>query len=135
MGGGGHFQPVRLFFQNFLLVSIIFFLNHPLLEWGSKTCLKPFFAPIFSIFRFRNFFSHTITYITFYFPNLGATLTQLIIFPIEKCLHEFFFKLFSCSNFFFLFPLLDFAFCFCPPPPPHHFSNGPPLKKVNVQTT
>jgi hypothetical protein len=31
MGGWGvvHFQPVRLFFQNFLLVSIIFFLLIP----------------------------------------------------------------------------------------------------------
>ena len=29
MGGGGHFQPVRLFFQNFLLVSIIILLIIP----------------------------------------------------------------------------------------------------------
>ena len=31
---------------------------------------------------------------------------------------------------FFLFPLLDFYFCF--PPPPHHFSNGPPLTEENM---
>ena len=40
----------------------------------------------------------------------------------------FFFKLFWCTNFFFLFPLLDFYFCFFPThPTPHHFSNGLPL--------
>jgi hypothetical protein len=36
--GGGHLQPVRLFFQNFLLVSIIFF-NNPLIEFfPPKNC-------------------------------------------------------------------------------------------------
>ena len=52
---------------------------------------------------------------------------KLIIFSIEKSLHEFFFKLFWCMNFF-LFSLLDFYFC---SPPPYHFSNGPPLKRAS----
>jgi hypothetical protein len=63
-------------------------------------------------------------------PCTNLFLFQLIIFPIEKSLHEFLFgKLFWCTNLsVFLFPLLDFYFCFPPtPPPPHHFSNGPPL--------
>jgi hypothetical protein len=40
---------------------------------------------------------------------------QLIIFPIEKSLHEFFFSNFSGARIFFLFPLLDFYFCSPPP--------------------
>ena len=52
---------------------------------------------------------------------------QLIIFPIENSLHQFFFQTFLVHEIFFLFPLLDIYFCFCHPPPPHHFSNGTPL--------
>ena len=43
MGGGVvHFQPVRSFFQNFLLVSIIIFFTDPLLEFYffSKTFFR-----------------------------------------------------------------------------------------------
>jgi hypothetical protein len=40
----------------------------------------------------ENFFSdHYLYQKTFDFPNLGATFTQFIIFPLEKSLHEFFF--------------------------------------------
>ena len=50
---------------------------------------------------------------------------KLIIFPIEKSLHKFFFQNFLVHEFFFfLFPLRDFYFCF---PSPRHLSNGPSL--------
>ena len=89
----------------------------------------------------ENFSSHHYLYqkTLFFFiiqiwgPPLHCTSDrpgQLIIFPIEKSLHKFFFQTFLVHEYFFLFPLLDFYFCFCPLPPPHHFSNGPPLKAM-----
>ena len=191
MGGGAvvHFQPVRSFFQKFLLVSIIFFTN-PLLEFYffSKNCWrggggggggknvsgqkffqdikkgsKKFSGPASVYLRFKthfpwqillktclkrvfwnnicmqhlgleNFVSYHYWYQkTFYFPNLGATLTRLIIFPFESlCL--FFFYTFRARIFFpvsparFLFLLLPPP----PPPPPHHFSNDPPLTNIII---
>ena len=95
----------------------------------------------------ENFFSHyylnqkTFQIIFFYFPNLGATLTldhpgqiapsappsdrpyQLIIFPIGKSLHEFFFSNFFGARIYF-FSVSPARFLFLLPPPPHHFSNG-----------
>jgi hypothetical protein len=77
----------------------------------------------------EDFFSHHYLYQkTFYFPNLGATITQLIIFPIEKSLHKFFFLTFFVLEFFFSVSPTQFLFLLlCHLPPPHHFSNGPPL--------
>ena len=93
----------------------------------------------------ENFFSHPSlisrnvpNYFSFIFQIWGPPLhctsdrpCQLIIFPIEKSLHEFFFSNFSGARiFFFCFPCSIFIFAFAPPPHPHHFSNGPPLSKV-----
>jgi hypothetical protein len=79
----------------------------------------------------ENFFSHHYLYQkTFYFPNLGATITQLIIFPIEKSLHEFIFlNFFRARIFFFCFPCSIFLFA----SPPQHFSNGPPLMRPYIK--
>jgi hypothetical protein len=59
---------------------------------------------------------------------------QLIIFPIEKSLHEFFFSNISGARIFFvcLFSLLDFYFCFCPTsPPPITFLMVRPLMEAS----
>jgi hypothetical protein len=64
-----------------------------------------------------------------YNPLHEFFLFQLIIFPNEKSLHEFFFSNFFVHEFFFfLFPLLDFYFCFFPTPPPITFLMVRPLR-------
>ena len=103
----------------------------------------------------ENFFSHYYLYqktfqiIFFYFQNLGATLTldhpgqiapsappsdrpyQLIIFPIGKSLHEFFFSnFFGARIFFFCFPCSIFIFASPNPPPPP----PPPIIFLMVRT-
>ena len=68
-------------------------------------------------------------------PCTNFFLFQLIIFPIEKCLHEFFFSNFLGVRIFFLSVSLSRYFLLptlTPPPPPHHFSNGRPLTKVKA---
>jgi hypothetical protein len=70
---------------------------------------------------FSKFFSCVYNFLK-YNLLLEFFLFQLIIFPIEKSLHKFFFKLFWCTNFFsFYFPCSIFIFAFSPPPPPPLF--------------
>ena len=90
-GGGVHFQRARLFFQNFLLCR--FFFYNALLEFN-------FFPKIVGEREGgENFFSGHKKGVKKIFPlffKFGGHCTsdrpcQLIIFPIEKSLHEFFF--------------------------------------------
>jgi hypothetical protein len=101
---------------------------------GVKKCFQH--IKIFSEYKKRGqqkFFSHTITYIKkrsklFFFDFPNDRPCQLIIFPIENSLHEFFVSNFSGARIFFSVSPARFLFFAFAPPPPHHFSNGPPLK-------
>ena len=83
-------------------------------------------------FRFRNFFltplfisKNVPNYFSFIFQIWGPPLhctsdrpCQLIIFPIEKSLHEFFFQTSLVHEFFFSVSPARFLFLLLPPPPP-----------------
>ena len=76
--------------------------------WWNMNIFSKFFACV------DNFFKYNLL--------LKFFLFQLIIFPIEKSRHKYFFQTFLVHKFFFfLFPLLDFYFCFFPTPTPTTF--------------
>ena len=78
---------------------------------------------------FSKFFACVDNFFKSVIPCSNFFLFQLIIFPIEKSLHEFFFSnFFGARIFFFLFRLLDFYFC-----SPHQFSNGPAPKGLHLR--
>ena len=78
---------------------------------------------------FFNLYENFFTCVDDFFNIIPCTnffLFQLIIFPIEKSLHEFFFSNFFGARIFFL-TVSPARFLFLSPPP-HHFSNDPPLR-------
>ena len=55
----------------------------------------------------RNIFSKCFAYVDNFFkynPFSNFFLFQIIIFPIEKSLHKFFFQTFLVHDFYFCFP-------------------------------
>jgi hypothetical protein len=83
----------------------------------------------------ENFFTHIkkrSKLFFFYFPNLGGTSDrpcQLIIFPIEKSLHEFFCSNFSGARIFFSVSPARFLL----PPPPSLFLWSAPNSRAHLR--
>ena len=79
--------------------------------------LKTFFAPISSIFRFRDFFSHTITYIKkVLFSKFGGHPYTTYNFPYWKVSARIFFLNFFRARIFFSVSPARFLLLLPPPP-------------------